>query len=104
MKLKKMANIVYRTAQINTPALLGTGTAIAANPERKSWSIQNCGTNVLFVRLGGAASATVFHYALKPGTGNDDGTGGSVSEGDGVIFTGIITVAGTTPRLTTRES
>jgi hypothetical protein len=96
---------ITQTAQINTPAIVdAAGTALAANVERKSWSIQNCDTDPLFVRLGGAASATVFHYVLKGGTGADDGTGGSISESHGCIFTGLISVAGTTPRFVVRES
>ena len=96
---------IIQTAQINTPAILtSAGTALAANAERKSWSIQNLGTNPLFVRLGGTASTTVFHYILKGGTGADDGTGGSISESNGVIFTGIVSVEGTTPRFVVRES
>ena len=36
-----------------------------------------------------------FHYVLKGGTGDSDGTGGSYSE-SGTVFTGAITVAGRT--------
>lgn len=98
-----MANIVYATANINTPAIASATTAIAANPERKAWSIQNLGTNTLFVRLGSGATTSIFHYVLKGGTGNDDGTGGSVSQTDGVVFIGEISIAGTSPRYTVAE-
>ena len=45
--------------------------------------------------LGTGASATVFHVVLKAGTSNDDGTGGTVGQEKGTVFTGTITVAGT---------
>lgn len=98
-----MANIIYPTANINTPAIASAATAIAANPERKAWSIQNLGTNTLFVRLGSGATTSIFHYCIKGGAGNDDGTGGSVSQTDGVVFTGDISIAGTSPRYVVSE-
>lgn len=100
-----MDGAIRPTRQINTPAIAtAAGDALAANTERKSWSIQNLGTNPLFVRLGGTASTSVFHYILKGATGADDGTGGSINESAGVIFTGVISVAGTSPRFVVRES
>lgn len=96
-------NIVYQTANINTPAIIATATALASNPKRNGWSIQNLGTNVLFVRLGTGATTSVFHYCVKGGGGNDDGTGGSVSQTDGVVFTGEISIAGTSPRYVVSE-
>lgn len=96
-------NIVYQTANINTPAIIATATALASNPKRNGWSIQNLGTNVLFVRCGTGATTSVFHYCVKGGGGNDDGTGGSVSQTDGVVFTGEISIAGTSPRYVVME-
>ena len=92
-----------QTQNSNTPAILSTTTPFANNPARVGWSIQNLGQNVLYVNLGGTASSTVFHVALKAGTSNDDGTGGSVGQEQGVIFTGPITVSGTSPRFTITE-
>ena len=86
----------------NTPAIASDATAIADNTARAWWFIQNLGTNVLFVLLGTGASTTVFHYALSAGTGNDDGLGGSVETGI-VVYTGIITIAGTSPRYVALE-
>lgn len=87
-----------------TPSILtSAGTAIAANANRRGWGIQNLGTNPLFVLMGSGASTTVFNYVLKGGTGSDDGTGGSLTFTDGAIYTGIVTVAGTSPRFTTLE-
>jgi len=82
----------------NTPAIASDATALAANSARIAWSIQNLGTNALFVRLGSGASSTVFHVVLKAGTGNDDGTGGYASQESGAVYNGIITIAGTSPR------
>ena len=96
------------TKNSNTPSILtSAGTALASNPARISWSIQNLGTNALFVLRNPdattVASTTVFHQVLKGGTGNDDGSGGFVSEEAGAIFTGTISVAGTSPRFTVME-
>ena len=93
-----------RTNVANTPSILtSAGTALADNKARVMWSIQNLGTNPLFVLRGGGASTTVFHTILKGGTGADDGLGAVVSEAAGACYTGIITVAGTTPRFIVTE-
>ena len=89
---------VPHTLNVNTPAIISTATALAAKANRMGFSIQNLGTNPLFVLLGDGASATVFHVVLRGGTGTDDGTGGILTMTDGTIYTGIITVAGTSPR------
>jgi hypothetical protein len=90
--------VCQQTKQCNTPAILSTTTPFADNPARTGWSIQNLGQNPLFVNMGGTASSTVFHVVLKAGTSNDDGSGGSVGQEQGVVFTGPITIAGTSPR------
>ena len=94
---------IFQTVQINTPAILTDATGIAANTERKGWSIQNQDTDVLYVRLGGTASDTVFHFVLKGCAAAKDGTGGSISQTSGTIYTGVISVAGTTPSYTVME-
>lgn len=95
---------VKPTTAINTPSILtSAGTAIAANDNRTGWMIQNLGTNPLFVLLGSGASTTVFHTVLKGGTGNDDGLGATISQESGIVYTGIITVAGTNPRFVVTE-
>lgn len=97
--------VVHQTgAASNTPSIASAATALAANPARIGWAIQNLGTGALFVRLGPSASTTVFHFVLKAGAGNDDGSGGLVSQMEGVVYTGIITVAsGGTARYTALE-
>lgn len=95
--------IVYQTANSNTPAIKSDATALASNTKRNGWMIQNLGTNPLFVRLGSGASTSVFHIVLKGGTGNDDGLGATVAQTSGAVFTGEISVAGTSPRYTVLE-
>lgn len=92
-----------QTSQANTPTIQSSATALAANVQRIGYSIQNLGTNPLFVLLGSGASTTVFHRILAAGTGQDDGTGAVVTHTTGVVYTGIITVAGTSPRYTVTE-
>lgn len=98
-----MSDVVHKTNASNTPAIASAATAIAANTARIGWSIQNLGTNTLFVLLGTGASTTVFHTVLKAGTGNDDGLGGIISQMQGIVYTGIITIAGTSPRYVVTE-
>jgi len=99
-----MANITQPTKSTNVPAIVAVaGTAIASNVNRLGWQIQNVGSNALFVNYGGTASATVFHTVLKAGSGDSDGTGGSTGQMSGTIFTGTITVAGTTPKFVVLE-
>ena len=93
-----MSIVCQQTINVNTPSIMSSATALASNPARTGWFIQNLGTNALFVRMGGTASTSVFHTVLKAGTGNDDGSGGSVGQEQGVVFTGIITIDGTSPR------
>ena len=95
--------VCQQTTNCNTPSIKSDATALASNTARTGWFIQNLGTNPLFVNMGGTASTTVFHTVLKGGTGNDDGSGGSVGQEKGVVFTGTITVAGTSPRYTVTE-
>lgn len=87
----------------NTPALLSSATALSANAARAGWSIQNLGTNTLFVRLGSGASTTEFHYVLRAGSVADDGLGGVLSQMEGVVYAGLVTIAGTAPRYTVTE-
>ena len=91
-----------QASSVNVPAIqTSAGNALAANGDRKAWSIQNLGTNPLFVRLGDSASNTLFHYVLKACSAQDDGSGGFIS-GDGT-YRGVISVAGTSPRFAAAE-
>ena len=96
--------VCQQTTQVNTPSIQSSTTALADSAgKRTGWTIQNLGTNPLYVLMGSGASTSVFHTVLKAGTSNDDGTGGSVGQEQGVVYTGIITVAGTSPRYTVVE-
>jgi len=96
-------NPTVRTLNSNTPEILSAATALAANSARVGFSIQNLGTNPLFVRLGTGATTSLFHFVLRGGTGQDDGTGGVLTFADSAVYTGLITVAGTTPRYVVLE-
>lgn len=98
-----LQGIIAPVASANTPSIASDATALAANSQRGAWMIQNLGQNALFVRLGTGASSTVFHIVLKAGTANDDGTGGTFAQEAGVIWTGIVSCAGTSPRYTVTE-
>jgi hypothetical protein len=92
--------IICPMATANTPEIMSAATALAADPVRGAWMIQNLGQNALYVRLGAGATTSVFHVVLKAGTANDDGTGGTFAQENGIIWTGIVSIAGTSPRYT----
>lgn len=98
-----MSDINRQTLASNTPSIASAATALASNPARIGWYIQNLGTNALFVLLGAGASTTVFHKVLKAGAGNDDGSGSEWGQLAGVVYTGLISVAGTSPRYVVLE-
>ncbi len=87
----------------NTPSIASDVTALAANPARGAFLIQNLGTNALFVRFGTGASTSVFNVVLKASSGADDGTGGTFAMEGATIWTGVISIAGTAPRYTVTE-
>lgn len=91
------------TSATNTPSVASAATALAANPKRTQWMIQNLGTNTLFVLLGTGASSSVFHFVLKAGSGNDDGLGGTFTQTVGAVYCGVVSIAGSSPRYTVME-
>jgi hypothetical protein len=84
----------------NSAILTEAGTALAANRARVSGRIQNLSANALFVKYGAGASTTSFTVILPAATGADDGTSKPHELGS---YTGIVTVAGTTPRCVASE-
>jgi hypothetical protein len=89
---------VNQASQISTTSgIASAATALAANTNRRWFIIQNLGTNPLFVKFGTGATTSVFDMILKAGTVNDDGLGASFTSG-AVVYTGIVTIAGTSPR------
>lgn len=95
--------VIQLIRSTSVPSIASATTALAANTGRVGWLIQNLGTNPLFVRLGAGASATVFNIVLAAGTVNDNGTGGLFAQTEGIIYTGVISIAGTAPRYTITE-
>lgn len=103
-----MENGIRQTIAANLPSIKTDTSGIPANPNRIAFSIQNVGTSALYLLLvppnsSATASTTVYHTVLKAGTGNDDGTGGSYSMESGVVFTGFVSVAGSSPRYVITE-
>lgn len=91
--------IVNNTQAANTPSIIaGNGSSaveiLAANTARVGFSIQNVGTTAAWVRFGSGASATVYHFALKGGSADNDGNGGSITFTSGTVFDGQITFFG----------
>lgn len=78
--------------------ITSAGTLFAANEARVSYKVTNLDTDVLFVKEGPGCSATDFDHILAAGTGADDGKGGTYETPAGQCYTGIITIAGVTPR------
>ena len=93
-----MAIVSQQTTAVNTPSIQSGTTALNANTARTGWYIVNVGTNPLYVLMGNGASATVWHIPLAGASVQDNGTGGSTGQEYGVIYTGIITVYGVSPR------
>ena len=104
-----MTVVNQQTTNANTPSIVATaGVCLQSNVNRVAWNIQNLGTNALYVCLGPTAVAAngatgTFHVALKGATVQDDGSGGAVGQETGVVYTGPISVAGTSPRFVVLE-
>lgn len=99
-----MADSTYRTQAANVPSIIvgdgSTGvTILSYNRSRLGLHIQNVGTTTAYILIdgqqsGNRASSTVYHYAVKGGTGDGDGTGGSIDLFDNVCPSGLITMYG----------
>lgn len=94
---------IYSTQSASTPSIQSGSTALAANPARLGWFIQNLGTNPLFILHGNGATSSVYTAVLQACTVAADGSGGTASQEEGVVYNGIITVAGTNPSYTATE-
>lgn len=92
----------HLTKSTNT-GIASSTTAAAANVARANYFIQNLGQNPLFVKEGSGASSSDFTFVLAAGSANDNGTGGSMNSSSDGCWTGIITIAGTSPRYTYTE-
>lgn len=96
-------NPTVRTKNATVTPIASAATALAANPARVAFMLQNLGTNALFVKYGTGATTSDFSVVLKASTGQDDGTGGVLTSADTAVFTGAITIAGTSPRYSVTE-
>ena len=94
--------IEYSGQVHNRSGISSSATALPENENRRTVIIQNLGTNPLFVKFGDGATTTDFDVVLKGGTANDDGLGG-VASFDTLSYTGIITIAGSSPRYTATD-
>jgi len=99
-----MRRSISSASLANTPSIVtSAGDVLSANNDRRAWHIQNVGTNPIFVLLGTGASTSVFHFVIKGGTGDSDGNGGSVGQSEGLVYGGVISIAGTTPKAVIME-
>lgn len=86
-----------------TPSIkTSDGTVLVANPNRKSFLIQNLDDAAVYVRLGADASASVFDFELQACTAANDGTSPAVQW---IGYTGIVSVlaASGSPRVNVNE-
>ena len=70
---------VVRQVPVSTSSTGGlkTGeTALVANSHRKSFTLQNQKTEVLYVKFGSAATTSDYHLILAASASAADGTGG----------------------------
>lgn len=77
--IDSVAVAVIKSSLVSNPIQIITGVAaviLAANPNRRTVTIQNTGTEVVKFTYGAIdPTTTVYHFALSPGTAADDGTG-----------------------------
>ena len=79
---------------VNGGAAKTDAAALAANPSRRRWGIQNSGTNPLTVTFDSGV------VILAPCTSQDDGRGGSITDD---LWRGAVTVDGTSIRYNVYE-
>ncbi len=96
-------NPTVRTQNATVTPIASNATALASNKARVGFMIQNLSTNPLFIKYGTEASTTDFSVVLRGSTVQDDGTGGVLTSADTAVYTGVITIAGTTPRYSVTE-
>jgi len=90
--------LIAKATVSSAPTIASAAVALPANTNRGGFIIQNLGANPLFVRFGAGASTTEFNFILRASSLADDGTGGIFTTNEGTVWTGIISIAGTTPR------
>jgi len=100
-----MNGIIYNTLQATSSSGPKTSTtALTSNPNRIGFILQNQDNAKLYVKWGAGCSTSDYDMILKAGTAAADGTAGSVSMMEGIIYTGVISVASAgTPSYTITE-
>lgn len=93
-----MSRQIIKTQKTTGTGVASATTAASPNEARISYKIQNLGTNALYVKEGTGATTSDFHHALAAGSVNDDGTAGFYESPADQVYTGTITIAGTSPR------
>lgn len=85
--------------QVNNPipSVQTVPTVVLANSSRGGFTLQNVGTNPLFVMFGTGATLTSYHVILQGGTALSDGKGGVLSQMAGIVYQGVISAIGTLP-------
>jgi hypothetical protein len=86
---------LVQPSQASTPSLSTQATVLAVNLSRAGFIMQNQGTNPIYVAFGSGATSSVYHIVLAKSTAAGDGSGAIFSMDSGVIYTGIVTAAGT---------
>lgn len=96
---------IYQTQAVTSSAGLKTSTtALVANKARLGFILQNQTNAILFVKFGAGCTTSDYDLTLKAGTGAADGTAGSTFQMEGIVFTGVISVAAAgTPSYTVTE-
>ncbi len=79
-----------------------TGDVLAARVNRLHFKVQNLGTTIIYLKLGTGASASDFDFILPASYLQDDGHGGVVEDA-GSMYTGIVSVFGTSIRYNVLE-
>ena len=91
-----MAINVSSTQQLSSQTSAGglqtSTTVLSASKGRTSFMIQNQdNTHELYIAFGVTASSSIYHLVLPAATGAHNGTGGSVAQENGMVFSGVIT-------------
>ena len=96
-------NTVAQIQDVNVPEIQNGTTALSKNIYRGAWSIQNLSTEKLYIRLGANCTDELFHFVIPGGSEEDDGNGGTVSQAEGIVWAGEISVFGTDKRYVAME-
>lgn len=90
--------VVQTTTNVNSTAQFATaGTALANNPARVYFRIQNVGANDLYVRFSSSAATASSANIILSGAATAGDSDGGVYESGPVCYTGPVTVGGTIP-------